>query len=150
MYTCRIYSSRDLDTLLHKVELNWICIGDAVVYIHSQQRIEKCENCSYEPIDKWGLIELQWSEKLSHEWTNVWIVIPLFGALMPLGGVNGNLYWHFTHQNSWGNYWMSFLQLVSSLDKTKDEFNSILPIVSFWPISQQHKVKPCSWIHDQL
>ena len=22
MYTCRIYSSRDLDTLLHKVELN--------------------------------------------------------------------------------------------------------------------------------
>ena len=31
---------------------------------------------------------------------------------------------------------MSFLQLVSSLDKTKDGFNSILPIVSFWPISQ--------------
>ena len=32
---------------------------------------------------------------------------------------------------------MSFLQLVLSLDKTKDGFNSILPIVSFWPISQQ-------------
>ena len=30
---------------------------------------------------------------------------------------------------------MSFLQLVLSLDKTKDGFNSILPIVSF--ISQQ-------------
>ena len=39
--------------------------------------------------------------------------------------------------NSWGNNWMSFLQLVLSLDKTKDGFNSILPIVSFWPISQQ-------------
>ena len=44
MYTCRIYSSRDLDTLLHKVEL--INIGRMQVYIHSQQRIEKCENCS--------------------------------------------------------------------------------------------------------
>ena len=42
MYTCRIYSSRDLDTLLHKVELN--NIGKMLVYIHSQQRIEKCEN----------------------------------------------------------------------------------------------------------
>ena len=36
MYTCRIYSSRDLDTLLHKVELN--NIGEMLVYIHSQQR----------------------------------------------------------------------------------------------------------------
>ena len=44
MYTCRIYSSRYLDTLLHKVELN--SIGRMLVYIHSQQRIEKCENCS--------------------------------------------------------------------------------------------------------
>ena len=34
----------DLDTLLHKVELN--NIGRMQVYIHSQQRIEKCENCS--------------------------------------------------------------------------------------------------------
>ena len=32
---------------------------------------------------------------------------------------------------------MSFLQLVLSLDKTKDGLNSILPIVSFWPVSQQ-------------
>ena len=31
---------------------------------------------------------------------------------------------------------MSFLQLVLSLDKTIEGFNSILPIVSFWPISQ--------------
>ena len=44
MYTCRIYSSRDLDTLLHKVEVN--NIGRMLVYIHSQQRIGKCENCS--------------------------------------------------------------------------------------------------------
>ena len=36
--------SRDLDTLLHKVEL--INIGRMQVYIDSQQRIEKCENCS--------------------------------------------------------------------------------------------------------
>ena len=27
-------------------------IGKMLVYIHSQQRIEKCENCSWEPIDK--------------------------------------------------------------------------------------------------
>ena len=55
MYTWRIYSSRDLDTLLHKLkvnctvlytELNWISIGRMLLYIHSQQRIEKCENCS--------------------------------------------------------------------------------------------------------
>ena len=44
MYTCRIYSSRYLDTLLHKVEVD--NIGRMLVYIHSQQRIEKCENCS--------------------------------------------------------------------------------------------------------
>ena len=48
MYTCRIYSSRDLDTLLHKVEVEVEVnnIGRMLVYIHSQQRIEKCENCS--------------------------------------------------------------------------------------------------------
>ena len=32
---------------------------------------------------------------------------------------------------------MSFLQLVLSVDNTKAGINSILPIVSFWPISQQ-------------
>ena len=37
MYTCRIYSSRYLDTLLHKVELNMH--GKIQLYIHSQQRI---------------------------------------------------------------------------------------------------------------
>ena len=34
----------DLDTLLHKVEVKMH--GKILVYIHSQQRIEKCENCS--------------------------------------------------------------------------------------------------------
>ena len=41
----------DLDTLLHKVEVEVEVknIGKILVYIHSQQRIgycEKCENCS--------------------------------------------------------------------------------------------------------
>ena len=44
MYTCRIYSSRDLDTLLHNLELKMH--GRMLVYIHSQQRTEKCEDCS--------------------------------------------------------------------------------------------------------
>ena len=44
MYTCRIYSSRDLDTLLHKCRVK--SIGKILVYIHSQQRNEICENCS--------------------------------------------------------------------------------------------------------
>ena len=44
MYIWRIYSSRYRDTLLHKVEVK--NIGKILVYIHSQQRIEKCENCS--------------------------------------------------------------------------------------------------------
>ena len=40
--------------------------------------------------------------------------------------------------NSWENYWMSFLQLVLSLDKTKDGINSILENMSSWhlPILQ--------------
>ena len=38
----------DLDTLLHKVEVlnEVITLGRMLSYIHSQQRIEKCENCS--------------------------------------------------------------------------------------------------------
>ena len=39
--------------------------------------------------------------------------------------------------NSWKIYWMSFLQLVLSVDKTEKGLNSILPIVSLWSISQQ-------------
>ena len=37
MYTWRIYSSRYLDTLLYKLEVNWRCMGYAVVYIQMQQ-----------------------------------------------------------------------------------------------------------------
>ena len=44
MYIEEFYSSRDLDTLLHKVEVK--SIGKILVYIHSQQRNEICENCS--------------------------------------------------------------------------------------------------------
>ena len=45
-YVCTLeeFILDDLDTLLHKVELN--TNGRILVYIHSQQRIEKCENCS--------------------------------------------------------------------------------------------------------
>ena len=34
----------DLDTLLYKVEVK--NIGNTLAFIHSQQRTEKCENCS--------------------------------------------------------------------------------------------------------
>ena len=47
MYVCtlkNIYSSRYLDTLLHKCRVK--SIGKILVYIHSQQRNEICENCS--------------------------------------------------------------------------------------------------------
>ena len=48
---------------------------------------------------------------------------------------------------------MSFLQLVLSLDKTKDGFNSIMENLSIWPISQQpvfgdSKVKYIERTHD--
>ena len=79
---------------------NWICIGNAVVYIQSQQWKRKDEIALRCTIDTVDWIELQWSENLSTMRTNLWIAIPLFGALMPLGGVNGNLYWHFTHQTA--------------------------------------------------
>ena len=46
MYVCTLveFILVDLDTLLHKVEVEMH--GKILVYIHSQQRIEKCENCS--------------------------------------------------------------------------------------------------------
>ena len=46
------------------------------------------------------MIETQLHEKLSSERTNVWIVIPLFTALITPGSVNGNLHWLFTHQTA--------------------------------------------------
>ena len=44
MYTCRIYSSRDLDTLLYKVELN--NIGKYTGFYAIATMEEECENCS--------------------------------------------------------------------------------------------------------
>ena len=44
MYICRIYSSRDLDTLLYKVELNNIGKYTGIYTIATME--EKCENCS--------------------------------------------------------------------------------------------------------
>ena len=48
MYTCRIYSSRDLDTLLHKVELEDLndYIGKYTGFYTIATIEEKCENCS--------------------------------------------------------------------------------------------------------
>ena len=44
MYTCRIYSSRDLDTLLHKAEDDeW----EECYLIYTRNKgLRKCENCS--------------------------------------------------------------------------------------------------------
>ena len=48
MYVCTLeeFILVDLDTLLHKMKVKVMNIGKMLVYIHSQQRIEKCENCS--------------------------------------------------------------------------------------------------------
>ena len=49
MYIEELYSSRDLDTLLHKVEdlnIELKMHGKILVYIHSQQRIGYYEKCS--------------------------------------------------------------------------------------------------------
>ena len=52
MYTCWIYSSRDLDTLLHKVEV--ITLEITLVFIQKSQWMRKCGNCTQEVIDTWG------------------------------------------------------------------------------------------------
>ena len=46
MYVCTLeeFILVDLDTVLHKVEVKMH--GKILVYIHSQQRNEICENCS--------------------------------------------------------------------------------------------------------
>ena len=33
-------------------KLNWRTLENILAFIHLQQRTEKCENCSWEPIDK--------------------------------------------------------------------------------------------------
>ena len=49
---------------------------------------------------------------------------------MTPGGVNGNLCRHLAHQTAGETIEMSFLQLVLSLDKTKEE------IILLWRICQ--------------
>ena len=44
MYIEEFILVRDLDTLLYKVELNYI--GFVLVFIHTQQYLELSENCS--------------------------------------------------------------------------------------------------------
>ena len=75
--------------------------------------------------------------------TNVWIAIPLFGALMPLGVVNGNLYWHFTHQTAEetiefnlviSNSWWQDVWRDNSILENMSSWH-LLPI-HVWPISQ--------------
>ena len=53
----RIYSSRDLDTLLHKVEVKMY--GKYTGFYTITTKEEKCENCSWMTIDNLLLIELQ-------------------------------------------------------------------------------------------
>ena len=50
MYTWRIYSSRDLDTLLYKLKM--MNIGKYTGFYTIATMEEKCENCSWEPIDR--------------------------------------------------------------------------------------------------
>ena len=45
MYTCRIYSSRDLDILLYKVEVNDEWEECYLIYTRNKG-LRKCENCS--------------------------------------------------------------------------------------------------------
>ena len=52
-------------------------------------------------IDSEEFIELQLYEKLWTVRTNVWIVIPLFGARITPVSVNGNLHWLYAHQTVW-------------------------------------------------
>ena len=100
MYTWRIYSIRDLDTLLH----TWVAAGTELLYgkytgfYTIATKDEKGENYSWMTIDSVGIIEVQWHEKVSIEWINVWSVIPLFGVLLTPVIVNGNLHWLDAHQ----------------------------------------------------
>ena len=86
MYTCWIYSSQDLDTLLYKLEL---------IYIGEYTGIYTIATIAW---TKWEmLLEVNW-QKIDHRitiaWesvtrrTNVWIVIPLFALYLTACSVN--------------------------------------------------------------
>ena len=98
-YVCTLeFILVDVVTLLYKLELSmhWKCCS-----LYTLATIEeKGWDCSQ--MYNWHNVvnRIIMSENLSLMRTNVWIAIPLFGVLMPLGGVNGNLYWLFTHQTA--------------------------------------------------
>ena len=77
----------------------------------------------------------------------MWSVIPLFASHLTPVSVNGDPPWTFCSSNSWGNNWMSFLDLALLLDKMKEGINSNLPIVSHWPILQQGSSKGLAMVH---
>ena len=53
MYVCTLEVFILVEIWIHCcTKLKMMNIERIQVYIHSQQRIEKCENCSWEPIDK--------------------------------------------------------------------------------------------------
>ena len=96
MYIWRIYSSRYLDTLLHK--LKWRTLENAGLYTLATKDWEMWELLLTGDYS----IELQLHEKLSHLRTKLWSVIPLFASLIAPGGVNGNLCKHLAHQTAGG------------------------------------------------
>ena len=128
MYTWKIYSR--WSALLGVQVGTEILYGKYIGFYTIATTEEKCENCSWMTIDRVVLLELQW-----HEHSTVCLASNTckceLESLLTL-----------CSSNSWRNYWMSFLQLVLSLDKVKDGFNSILPIVSLWSISQHLEFQP--------
>ena len=100
MFTWRIYSSRDLDTLLHKVEdeLNkhW---KNAALYTLATKDWEMWElllGVNWQV--RVNRITIAWETVTSE--TDLWSVISLFASLITPGGVNGNLCGHLAHQTA--------------------------------------------------
>ena len=88
----RIYSSRYLDTLELNIELNWICIGNAVIYIQCNNGREMWElllGANWQK--RTERITMKWEPV--NLWANVWIVIPLFASCLTPVSVNGNHHW---------------------------------------------------------
>ena len=100
MYVCTLeeFILVDLDALLYKSWSDYI--GKYTGFYTNTTMEEKCENCSWMTIDRLELRELQWHEKVSLGWNNVWSIIPLFASLITPVGVNGNLHWLDAHQTA--------------------------------------------------
>ena len=53
VYVCTLEEFILVEIWIHCcTKLNWRTLENILAFIHSQQRTEKCENCSWEPIDK--------------------------------------------------------------------------------------------------